>query len=820
MHIGSSNSRRENKVIDREKNLDILIQLGLTKLQAKVYLTLTKLGKTSVKTISDTTKIDRAQVYQVIAKLQEIGLIQKILATPILFKPISLQEGMQILLERKAKEFSDIEEKTIKIIQKNRENKIENPFQNNEDQFMLIPGKETHNREFIKLFENTQTRYDGIFMRHQDFCWCVLGDGKDGVTSKLLDKGVKIRLIVCNPENKSIPEDVSKIVRYINKKGTYRIKYTKLCAAAMFGIIDDKAVFMHVGSESEWMEKPTGQFNAGTLGGIWWPGVTNGQILNYVTENQYGGIPFLWGTASSTWSLYDAFTGNWILNLANASTTSPNFVTDSSGALFVYLIGDSWIAMWNSTKAIPMSTTIPGYRTWRPLTGSTTDWRNGIQWNVTLTTPIPGQSIAKVGDIILATSSRGAAPGTRIEAGYSITTGEQLWVQNRTILTPGSNNFGLQGPMADGVYALFINEKQAWYGFSTQTGNQLWGPTQPTSNAWSMYNNGGIIAYGRLYSLALDGLHVYNLTTGEHLWDFSVVSGLQTIYGVYPFELGGFTIADEKVYIAAGHSHGILPQYTNDKMYVINAITGELVFDVLGWMQCGWTNPPAIADGILVTQNGYDNQIYAFGKGLSETTISASPITITSGSPTTIQGTVTDQSPGQTCLGIPAAGTPAISDESMSRWMEHLYMQQPKPTNATGVPVTLTATDQNGETITIGTVTSDASGNYAIQWTPPSLGIYKITATFAGTNSYWPSNAEMAVSVANAPESQASPTPTSQSTTTPTESITPSATATSSPTVAPQPDQGVPTETLLIIGAAVVIIAVVVAAAVLLRKRQ
>jgi hypothetical protein len=568
-------------------------------------------------------------------------------------------------------------------------------------------------------------------------------------------------------------------------------------------------------------QQPNPQLNTGTIGGNWWPGITNGQILNYVTENQYGGIPFLWSAFGTTWSLYDAFTGNWILNLANASLSSPNFITDDSGALLAYMLGNGWIAMWNSTKAIPMSTTIPGYRTWRPISGGTTDWRNGIQWNVTIPTPITGQSIAKVGsDIILATSAAGAAPGTRTEAGYNAKTGQQLWVQNRTILTPGSNNYGLQGPMAQGVYTLYIQEKQAWYGFSTQTGTQLWGPTQATANAWSMYNAGAAIAYGRLYALSLDGLHVYNLTTGAHLWDYSVVSGLQTIYGVYPFELGGFSIADEKVYIPAGHSHGILPQYTNDKMYVVNAITGEPVFDVLGWMQSGWTNSPAIADGILITQNGYDNQLYAFGKGLSATTISASPITITSGSATTIQGTVTDQSPGQTCLGIPAAGTPAVSDESMSRWMEYLYEQQPKPNNATGVQVTLTAIDSNGNVITIGTATSDVSGNYAVQWTPQGTGIYKITAAFAGTNSYWPSSAEIAVGVTSAPAPQVTSTPTSTLSPQATSTPTTTSTASASPTVAPTPGTGISTETLLIAGAAIAIIIAVIAVAFVLRKRK
>ena len=107
-----------------------------------------------------------------------------------------------------------------------------------------------------------------------------------------------------------------------------------------------------------------------------------------------------------------------------------------------------------------------------------------------------------------------------------------------------------------------------------------------------------------------------------------------------------------------------------------------------------------------------------------------------------IQGSVTDQSPGQTCLGIPAVGTPAISDSSTSQWMEYLYMQEPMPQNATGVSVELAGTSSTGQTISIGTVTSDINGQYKTTWTPPTNDLYTITATFAGSNSYFGSSAE------------------------------------------------------------------------------
>ena len=48
-------------------------------------------------------------------------------------------------------------------------------------------------------------------------------------------------------------------------------------------------------------------------------------------------------------------------------------------------------------------------------------------------------------------------------------------------------------------------------------------------------------------------------------------------------------------------------------------------------------------------------------------------------------------------------GLPCVSDASMTQWMEYVYEQQPEPTNVTGVPVTLTAIDPNGNFVTLGT---------------------------------------------------------------------------------------------------------------------
>jgi hypothetical protein len=95
--------------------------------------------------------------------------------------------------------------------------------------------------------------------------------------------------------------------------------------------------------------------------------------------------------------------------------------------------------------------------------------------------------------------------------------------------------------------------------------------------------------------------------------------------------------------------------------------------------------------------------------------------------------------------------------------MDYLYMQNATllnaPPNCNGVPVSLTAVDSNGNSVNIGTVTSDGSGSFASQWTPTTPGLYQVYATFGGSNSYYSSYAETHATVASA-ASTTTPAPT------------------------------------------------------------
>jgi len=382
--------------------------------------------------------------------------------------------------------------------------------------------------------------------------------------------------------------------------------------------------------------------------------------------------------------------------------------------------------------------------------------------------------------------SVGETPGWLVEAGFSQTTGALLWIDNRTgsPYTPYTRlSWNGQNEAAVGVYVDLNMATDVMVGYSLNTGDLLWTNTLTGANGAvpNSYDDYGIdeltdSGNGQLILNGLGGdIWDVNMLTGAIIWYTNTTaiqgsSGTETPYGIWPTwvqyngVIGGQG-SNTLVYISEGHEYSP-PLFHGALQLCLNMTTGALVWDNLGFDDTAG----AIAYGIFTTYNAYDGQIYAYGQGPSKTTIEA-PLTAQSvGTALVIEGTVTDVSAGASQEAVAANfpnGLPCVSDASMTQFMEYVYEQQPEPTNTTGVPVTLTAIDPNGNLVTLGTTTSDASGSYSFTWTPPAVpGNYAITATFAGTGAYYGSYAETHVYVGSA-ATPAPPTatPLSQATT-------------------------------------------------------
>jgi hypothetical protein len=382
---------------------------------------------------------------------------------------------------------------------------------------------------------------------------------------------------------------------------------------------------------------------------------------------------------------------------------------------------------------------------------------------------------------------------------------------NTTVFYAGVDPTAPDGLGNVGVFAETWKETSQFIGYSLTTGAQIWGPTSPQVD-FDYYGQPGPaqpdaqMAYGNLYSSSFGGiLYCYSMTTGNLEWTYgnggagnSTFAGFNTPYGDYPTFINA--VGNGVIYLVTTEHTSLNPIYKGALARAVNATNGAEIWTVSDYTSEFVSMSYAMADGYATWFNGYDDSIYVVGQGPSATTVQAPQTAITAGTKVVIQGTVVDTSAGTQQTEQKADfpnGVPCASDASMAAWMGYVYQQQPMPTNFTGVTVTLTAIDPNGNFIPVGTASTDSKGLYYYTWTPPTVpGSYLITATFSGTNGYWGSNAQTAMVVQNAP-------------------ATPAPTAT--------PASNLATMSALTIGIAAAVIAIIIAIAIvgllLLRKK-
>ena len=525
-------------------------------------------------------------------------------------------------------------------------------------------------------------------------------------------------------------------------------------------------------------------------------------------------------TNNQTWIAWDSLTGKWLFNITDVPVTSAQYTPTmtsaiaytSQGEIVKYIMNynrtskSGWLALWNWTCAqgVPPTTSGTGgvqagmngtgtnFLQFRPV-GKVINASTAYSWNVTITADLTGTLSSQVptiqyvlpGDILLGTTPS-LAPGVLSLRGtvdpYQVwalslaedNKGALLW--KKSYNAPSGNMTLNLGPIdpVNRVWTTTTAEDMQYQGYSLANGNKLW-ETDMKVRPMQFFSSGSgagqrcVTAYGNLYTQGFGGeIFCIDTNTGKVVWKYNNTSGgVDTSWGLIPTFIG--VIADGKVYAFNNEHSPNSPLYKGYSIYCINATTGEEIYKMLSWSgQTGGQglSTQILADGTLVYYNYYDNQLYAIAKGPSQTTVTAGPKVTELGQKVLVEGTVIDISAGtkqtEQAARFPS-GVPAVSDASQAAWMEYVYMDQPRPTDATGVPVTVSVVDPNGNYYVVGTATSDSNGAFKVVFTPEVPGVYTVMANFAGSASYYGSQATTAVYVDEA-HATATPQPTKEPT--------------------------------------------------------
>ncbi|HLN46119.1 MAG TPA: PQQ-binding-like beta-propeller repeat protein [Candidatus Sulfotelmatobacter sp.] len=461
------------------------------------------------------------------------------------------------------------------------------------------------------------------------------------------------------------------------------------------------------------------------LAGLHFPGSASTQSYldpSVLLESSYGHspTPYLFQSSGSAWNYYDPFTGALMRSIVNVTAGTSVQLVDNTP--LAYGVSSGSVYCWNMSKVV------------------NNNWSTGITWKTPLPKPLGANAISFFGastDAIVTTARNQFW-------GYDADTGASLW--NLTLTYPVSANEAFC--MQSMPYFIVLDPVASTFKcYSMVTGTLLWTSTSfndsPWATAWTTYWS-TTNDYNNLYSMFPDGTtRAYSLTTGEEVWRSKAIPSAE--YNTNTMStVNHMVMVGGNIYVFAGYSsqYKINPIPRFAMLVCVNATTGDIT-----WTLNGGIRPSSAANGYVMGTGDFDGNLYCVGKGQTSTSITIQNDVVTNGAAVLIKGNVLDQSPAQ-------PGTPAVADSSMSEWMDYLNMQNAtllnNPPKPDGVTVRLAAVGPNGDVINIGTVTSDSDGLYKKTWTAPTEGEYTVYATFDGSNSYYGSYGETALSVIKA----------------------------------------------------------------------
>ncbi len=238
---------------DQEK-IQTLIDLGLTSREARVYLALFHLGKSTTKQISESSNVNREDLYRILSALEDLSLVEKVINVPVAFRAIPISNALEILFEHKTDKLYGLQRRINNLRMAEENFELMKPNKD-KSEVVLIPEKEAIILRRRNAIANAQMSMDIIntWKRHVQAEYFFREEMK-----KTLKRGVEVRLIIDKPENATNP-----IATALKKSPFFKFRYISANPSALVSIYDKKCVFITAlletplgGSPAFWTNNP------------------------------------------------------------------------------------------------------------------------------------------------------------------------------------------------------------------------------------------------------------------------------------------------------------------------------------------------------------------------------------------------------------------------------------------------------------------------------------------------------------------------------------------------------------------------------------
>jgi sugar-specific transcriptional regulator TrmB len=218
------------------EDIETLTELGLTYLQAKIYLTLCRTGQTNIKNLAKNGQVARQEASRATQELLNLGLVAKVISRPTTYEPLPLIDSTKMLLDLRVQKTSILRQKRAQLLKRVKSRPVIS-CETMEPNFLLIPSGEGGVRQSLKLMSNVKTSYEGVFFFEAAV---QIPFEIENFYNKFLLNGGNMRIIICQARKK---ECLKKFIQRLEKKGTFEARSTEKSLVGPLAVHDRKELF-------------------------------------------------------------------------------------------------------------------------------------------------------------------------------------------------------------------------------------------------------------------------------------------------------------------------------------------------------------------------------------------------------------------------------------------------------------------------------------------------------------------------------------------------------------------------------------------------
>jgi sugar-specific transcriptional regulator TrmB len=236
-------------VQDKENNIKTLVDFGISRTQAKIFLALAEKGTLTIRAAAETSGVGRPDTYRAMLELKNAGLIETVLDNPTKYRAIGISDAISILMAKKHKEIMSLKENSNRLLQQFQIKKENNNIDVNSE-FVIVPKGTSSFKKRIKALRNAEISVDCItsFKRFNQTLLIASDDIIDAA-----NRGVRIRFILDKINmNKPLSEEFTLFCR----NSSCEIKYVSEPPDGVVTIFDKQEVQIATSEEGDFAQIP------------------------------------------------------------------------------------------------------------------------------------------------------------------------------------------------------------------------------------------------------------------------------------------------------------------------------------------------------------------------------------------------------------------------------------------------------------------------------------------------------------------------------------------------------------------------------------